>query len=204
MAGLSSPLLPRRIARAAIGRVRDLVARRTAPPVVLAVRKEKLTRLKPRALADLHDRVVEAEEAERDGVIVTVGDAKGGAAVVLADARSSAREVRVYGVSPDQRAALTAVLTRYGFRPEAARVSLLDGVPEAGGEPVAVGHVATSDPETLRAVLAPLLDRLVPGGVIVVDAYAKPTGRAAVDALCQGRDVTFVQRAHLHLVRHAG
>lgn len=198
---LSFPTLPRRVARAAIGRVRDLVARRTAPPVVMAVREERLTKLKPRALADLHDRVVEAEDAEREGTIVTVGDAKGGVAVVLADARSSAREVRVYGVAAAQRAALADALTRHGFSPDATRVTVLDGLPEAGGDAVAVAHIATSEPETMRAVLTPLISRLVPGGVVVVDAYTKPAVRAVVDEVCQETDLAFVQRAHLHLVR---
>lgn len=198
---LSFPTLPRRIARAALGRLQDWVASRTAAPVVLAVRRERLTRLSSRALAELHERVVEAEEAEREGVVVTVGDLGGGAAIVLADARSSAREVRVYGVAEARRAALTAALTRHGFRPDTTRVTVLDGLPQPDGGAVAVAHVATSDPHALQAVLAVLLDRLVPGGVVVVDAYARPKARAVVDVLCQGRDLTRVLRAHLHLVR---
>ncbi len=204
MPSLSFPTLPQRIARAAVGRVRDLVASRTAPPVVVAVRERKLTRLTPSALADLHDRVVEAEEADRPGVIVTVGEDRGGAAVVLADARSSAREVRVYGVAPARRPALVEALTQHGFRPESSRVTILDGLPRATGEPVAVAHVATHDLEALRDVLAALAERLVPGGVIVVDGYHKRKRRAVVDQACAGRGLRRVQRAHLHLVRDAG
>ena len=204
MPTLSFPTLPQRIARAAVGRVQDLVASRTAPPVVVAVRGEKLTRLTPRALADLHDRVVEAEQADRQGVIVTVGEAGGGAAIVLADARSSAREVRVYGVSGAERGPLAEALGRHGFRPEAARVTILGGLPDATGDPVAVAHVATREPEALRAVLAALAERLVVGGVIVVDGYPKRKRRAVVDEVCAGRGLNRVQRAHLHLVRETG
>lgn len=198
---LTIPTLPRRVARAVANRVRDVVARRTAPPVVLAVRRERLTRLTPRALAELHECVVEAEEASREGVVVTVGEATGGAAIVLADARSSARAVCVYGVS-GERPALTAALARHGCAPDASRVSLHDGLPDAQGAPVAVGHLATRDPEALRAALAALVGRLVPGGVIVVDAYPIPACRAVVEAL-RG-DLRPVQRAAVHLVSEPG
>ena len=203
MPALSLPTLPLRVARAAANRVRDLVASRTAPPVVVAVRDERLTKLTPSALADLHERVVEAEQAGRPGVIVTVGDARGGAAIVLADARSSAREVQVHGVSDRGRPAPVEALTRHGFRPDATRVTTLDGLPTATGDPVAVAHVATQDPEALRAALAVLVERLAPGGVIVVEGYHQRKRRAAVDAVCTGRGWRRVQRAHLHLVREA-
>lgn len=197
------PTAPLRFARAVAkgvaDRVRTAVAERTAAPVVVAVRKQGLTRLSVWALADLHDRVVEAEADGTPGVIAVVGDEWGGAAVVLADARSSAREVRVYGAADPDRVA--AALTAHGFRPEATRVTFADGPPEAGGEDVAVAYVATAEPEALRATLNTILDRLAVGGVAVVDAYDEADGRAVVDAACAGRPVRLVQRARVNVVR---
>lgn len=189
---------PLRLARAVAGTVRDAVARRTAPPVVLAVRGERLTRLAPSALADLHDRVVAAEKARLPGVLVVAGDPGGGVAVVMADARSSAREVQVFGVA--DREAAAAALTRHGFRPESTRVTLRDGAPEADGEPVAVAHVAAPDAETLGALVAPLAGRLAVGGVLVATA-PDPARLAAVEAAFVGADVRYVRQAQLHVVR---
>jgi len=189
----------RAVAKGVAERVRTAVAERTAAPVVVAVRKQGLTRLPVRALTDLHARVVEAEAENTPGVIAVVGDDWGGAAVVLADARSSAREVRVYGVSDRDRVA--SALTTHGFPPEAARVTLLDGPPEAEGEDVAVAYVATTEPEALRPSLDAVLGRLAVGGVAVVDAYDDADGRSVVDAACVGRSVRLVQRARLNLVR---
>ena len=65
---------------------------------MLAVRAEGLTYLNPAALADLHDRVAEAEANGTPGLLVEAGCALGGSAIVMASARSSARELRVYDV----------------------------------------------------------------------------------------------------------
>ena len=189
---------PLRLVRAAAGQLRDAVARRTAPPVVLAVREEGLTRLAPSALADLHERVVEAERARLPGALVVAGDPGGGAAVVAADGRSSAREVQVFGVKDPEAAA--AALTRHGFRPESTRVTLRDDAPRPDGEPVAVAHVAAMTPEALRPVVEALAGRLVPGGVLIVDAR-DPATLAVVEAAFRGADVRYVRRAQLHVVR---
>ncbi|PAP75246.1 hypothetical protein [Rubrivirga marina] len=189
---------PLRLARAVAGSVRDAVARRTAPPVVLAVREERLTRLAPSVLADLHERVVTAERERVPGVLVVVDDPGGGVAVVVADARSSAREVQVFGI--EDRESATVALTRHGFRPESTRVTLRDGAPEADGEPVAVAHVTAANVEALGALVAPLAGRLAVGGVLVTEA-ADPARLAAVEAAFVGTDVRYVRQAQLHVVR---
>jgi len=189
---------PLRLARAVAGTVRDAVARRTAPPVVLAVRGERLTRLAPSALADLHERVIDAEKERLPGVLVVAGDPGGGVAVVMADARSSAREVQVFGVEDHEAAA--AALTRHGFRPEATRVTLREGAPEADGEPVAVAHLSAPDAETLAPLAAAVVSRLVVGGVLVASA-PDPARLAAVEGAFVGADVRYVRQAQLHVVR---
>ena len=192
--------LPLRLARAAARTVRDAVARRTAPPVVLAVRAERLTRQSPGALAELHECVVAAEVADRPGVLVVAGDPGGGVAVVVADGRWSAREVQVFGLADAEAA--TAALTRHGFRPDATRVSLRDGTPEADGEPVAVAFAAAPDADALREVVVPLVARLAVGGVLVVDASG-PAALAVVEGAVASRDVRLVRRSHLHAVRRS-
>ncbi|WP_420456140.1 hypothetical protein [Rubrivirga sp.] len=76
---------PLRLARSAAAHIRDAIARRTAPPAVMAVCEEGLTRLPPGALAHLHERGVGAERAEVPGVLVVAGDPGGGVAVVGTD-----------------------------------------------------------------------------------------------------------------------
>ena len=201
MASLTFSTLPIRIVRGVSERVRAALARRAAPPVVLAARQGGLTRLSHRALMDLHERVVEAEHAERPGVLVVVGAGKGGSTLVMADARSSAREVQVFGAA--EPVAVAQALADRGFSPETSRVTLCDGAPSPGGEPVAVAHVAAHDPAVLSAVLPVLLDRLGPGGVVVVEAYAVPACRAAIDAVCEGRPVRLVQKTAAQIVREA-
>ncbi|MEM0964070.1 MAG: hypothetical protein AAGK21_16195, partial [Bacteroidota bacterium] len=109
MAGFTIPTLPLRIAQRVASSVQDAVAERTAPPVVTAVRRDRLTRLPSRALAEIHERVVEAERVGIGGLLVIVAD--GGAAIVAADGRSSAREVCVHGIADP--GPLAASLTRY-------------------------------------------------------------------------------------------
>ena len=179
--------LPLRLARAAATQVRDAVALRTAPPVVTAVRRERLTRLPPSVLAGVHERVVEAEAQGRAGVVV-----------VAADARSSAREVRVANVA--DRAAVEAALTRHGFRPGATRVSLHEGLPDAEGDPVAVAFVGEREPTAIRAVSARLAGRLAVGGVLIVDAEGRER-KAAVTRAVEGLSVRLVQRTRLHVIR---
>ncbi len=155
-----------------------------------------LTRVPPGALAELHERVVEAERGEVPGVLVVAGDPGGGVAIVVADARWSAREVQVFGVGDVEAA--TAALTRRGFRPSSTRVTLCDGWPGAEGEPVAVAYVAVRD--GWREVAVALAGRLAPGGVLIVGSAA-PEVRAVVEAAFEGTDVGLVRRAHLHVVR---
>ncbi len=166
---------------------------------MVAVREQALTRLPPGVLAELHECVAEAERAERPGVLVAAGDPGGGVAVVLADARWSAREVQVFGLADP--GAADAALTRHGFRPSSTRVTVHGGRPQADGEPVAVAFVAVRGP--WREALTALAGRLVPGGVLVVDA-STPEVRAAVETAFEGIDVRTVRRAHLHVVRQHG
>ena len=197
MAALTFPTLPLRVVRGVAARVQTALARRTAPPVVLAAKAERLTRLSHRALAELHERALAADAADLDGALVVVGAGRGGAALVLADARSSAREVQVFGA--DDPASLTEVLTRHGFPPHATRVTLRGGAPQPGDGPVALAAVGHADPGAVTEVLPVLLDRLAPGGVVVLSAY-EPY-RDAVDAACDGRPVRLVQQTLTHIVR---
>ena len=189
--------LPLRLARAAAVRFRDALARRTAPPVVTAVRAARLTRLGPGALADLHERVVEAERRGLEGVLVVAGDPGGGVAVVLADARSSAREVQVFGL--EDRGAVTAALARHGFRPEATRVTLFEGRPAPDGPAVALAYVAASDTAALRERVEALAPRLVVGGTLAVDA-SDPADLEAVERAFRGAAVRYDRGPLLHVV----
>ena len=148
--------------------------------------------------AGVHERVVEAEAQGRAGVVVVTGDPGGGVAVVAADARSSAREVRVANVA--DRAAVEAALTRHGFRPGATRVSLHEGLPDAEGDPVAVAFVGEREPTAIRAVSARLAGRLAVGGVLIVDAEGRER-KAAVTRAVEGLSVRLVQRTRLHVIR---
>ena len=189
MAALSIPTLPLRLVRSAVGRFREEVARRTAPPVVLAVRAGGLSPLDVWALAEVHEQVMAADEGRRDGVVAVVGD--GGAAVVAADARVSAREVCVYGV--DDRAALAETLAAHGSPPETSRVTLHDGAPAADGPAVAVGFVAAGH----LGALGTLAGRLAPGGALVV---ADGEAEAVAEVLGRG-GFRSVQRAGVWVVR---
>lgn len=190
MAGrLPISLLPARIARAVSDRVQDAVAERTAPPVVTAVRREGLTETPSRALAELHEAVGEAERHGLEGVLAVVGDA--GAAVVAADARVSAREVRVYGVAPSDRADLEAALGRRGFPPSRTRITIVEDGLDLEEAPVAVGY-APDDASV--SLLAPMLGA---GGVLLVS----DDGRPALEALVRKGSFRFSTRGGLHAAR---
>ncbi|WP_412068821.1 hypothetical protein [Rubrivirga sp. IMCC43871] len=178
-----------RLFRSAAAAVLDAVARRTAPPVVTDVRDAGLTTLPAAVLAELHQHVLEAERERVPGVLVVAGDKRGGAAVVVADGRTSSREVRVYGVA--DRPALAASLTAQGFRPDATRVSLLDGWPSADDpEPVAVAYLGR---RAVGPALAPLAARLAPGGVVVVAAFGADE-RRAVEAVAQAHGLAVARK----------
>ncbi len=184
-------LLPSRIARAVVERVQDAVAERTAPPVVTAVRRESLTHLSSRALAELHECVVEAERSDLEGTLAIVGDC--GAAIVAADARISAREVRVYGINPDDRSELEDAMTRHGFSPSSTRITILEEGAVLEDEPVAVGYA--SDDEGV-ALLAPGLG---PRGTLLVG----DDGLHAVDALVKGGGYRSGSRGGILVVRRS-
>lgn len=169
-----------RFARGVAARVQDAVAERTAPPIVTAVRRERLTSLGSRALAELHEHIVEAEREGVEGLIAIVGD--GGAAVVAADARSSAREVRVYGIPPDEHAALAAALTRHGFRPEATRVTL-DAAPPTDGDAIAIAYVSDLA-KGYRSALTTLSSRLADDGVLLARTPRTAEKRAILAEIC--------------------
>ncbi len=66
--------------------------------VVAQVRKEKLTYLTRRALADLGRAVLLAERTGVRGLLIEAGTARGGSAIVMAAAKRPRRELRVYDV----------------------------------------------------------------------------------------------------------
>lgn len=178
-----------RLFRSAAAAVLDAVARRTAPPVVTDVRDNGLTALPAAVLAELHEHVLEAERERVPGVLVVAGDPRGGAAVVVADGRTSSREVRVYGIA--DRPALAASLTAHGFRPDATRVLLRDGWPGADdAEPVAVAYLGR---RAVEAGLAPLAVRLAPGGVLVVAASGADE-RRAVEAVAEAEGLRVTRK----------
>ncbi|WP_412061880.1 hypothetical protein [Rubrivirga sp. IMCC45206] len=178
-----------RLFRAAAAAVLDAVARRTAPPVVTDVRDDGLTALPAAVLAELHEHVLAAERERVPGVLVVAGDPRGGTAVVVADARMTSREVRVYGVA--DRASLAAALTAHGFRPDATRVTLLDGWPDAAdAEPVAVAYLGR---RAAGPALAPLAARLAPGGVLVVASFT-PDERRTVEAVAQAHGLAVARK----------
>ena len=168
-----------RAARAAAGLIEDAVALRTAPPVVSAVRADGLSYLSPRALADLHARVVEAEERGVPGLLVEAGCALGGSAIVMAQARSSARELRVYDVfgqiPPPSARDGADVHARYA-EIEAGRARGIGGGRYYGYEADLKARVAAAfarhgaPPETSRVTLVEGLfeDTLHPDGPVAV------------------------------------
>ena len=68
------------------------------PPIVRAVRADSLTYLEHAALLDLYDAVRDIEKHRRDGILIEAGCALGGSAIVIASAKSPAREFHVYDV----------------------------------------------------------------------------------------------------------
>ncbi|MGB3544554.1 hypothetical protein [Rubrivirga sp.] len=184
-------LFPARIARAVAERVQDVVAERTAPPVVTAVRREGLTDLGSRALAELHECVIEAEQSDLEGTLAVVGDC--GAAIVAADARISAREVRVYGITPESQPDLEDAMTRHGFRPATTRITIVEAGSDLESAVIAVGYAP--DDEAV-ALLAPELGAQ---GVLLV---AGP-GRSAVDALVEDGAFRSLSRGGVFVVQRA-
>jgi O-methyltransferase len=77
-------------------------ARAGLPPhveeTIARARAEHLTYLKPANLRELAAVVVELERAQRPGLIVEAGTARGGSAIVLAAAKAAARPMKVYDV----------------------------------------------------------------------------------------------------------
>lgn len=66
--------------------------------VIAAVRAESLTYLKEADLRLLAELVVEAEQAERGGIVIECGTALGGSAIVMAAAKDAGRPMRVHDV----------------------------------------------------------------------------------------------------------
>jgi asparagine synthase (glutamine-hydrolysing) len=77
--------------------MRDLL-RGPAPSVARAVHAESLTYLEESALHDLHDETRAAERAAREGLLIEVGCALGGSAIVIAAAKAPGRRFEVYDV----------------------------------------------------------------------------------------------------------
>jgi asparagine synthase (glutamine-hydrolysing) len=78
--------------------VRRVAARRRYPPIVRAVRRDRLTYLDEDALTDLYEAVQRLEAAGAEGALVEAGCALGGSAIVLAAAKAPARPLYVYDV----------------------------------------------------------------------------------------------------------
>jgi predicted O-methyltransferase YrrM len=100
--GATTPLmavgLPGRYRRKLREVWRRNVLRRLPPPIVQAVRAESLSYLEDAALEDLFDAVVALEAARQPGVLIEVGCALGGSAIVIAKAKSRARPFYVFDV----------------------------------------------------------------------------------------------------------
>lgn len=71
---------------------------RRVPPIVRAVRAESLTYLDQAALCDLFAAVARADRAGEPGVLIEVGCALGGSALVMAAARAGRRPLRIHDV----------------------------------------------------------------------------------------------------------
>ena len=68
------------------------------PPVVRAVRANRMTYLSHAALGDLYERVRTIEQKGAKGILIEAGCALGGSAIVIATAKSMARPFYVYDV----------------------------------------------------------------------------------------------------------
>jgi hypothetical protein len=86
-----------RKARAELKRVRAGLPPHVEETIARA-RAEHLTYLKPDNLRELASVVIELERAQRPGLIVEAGTARGGSAIVLAAAKAAARPMKVYDV----------------------------------------------------------------------------------------------------------
>ena len=65
---------------------------------------------------------------------------------------------------------------------------------------MALAYVAAPDSGALAVLVDALAPRLVPGGVLAVDA-SDPADRAVVEAAFRGADVRYVRGPLLHVVR---
>lgn len=68
------------------------------PEIVRVVRKKNLTYLDEDALHDLYEAIVSLEQEGLDGLLIEAGCALGGSAIVMATAKSQARQLNVYDV----------------------------------------------------------------------------------------------------------
>lgn len=67
-----------------------------APEVVKQVRAKGLTLLREDALTDLHDAVQRLDREGVEGVLIEAGTARGGSAIVMANAKAVTRPLEVY------------------------------------------------------------------------------------------------------------
>lgn len=82
-----------------IARIKQTVKARYWPEIVRSVKNDELTYLDGDALTDIHRRVRQIEGQFGDeGILIEAGCALGGSAIVIADAKESARPFYVYDV----------------------------------------------------------------------------------------------------------
>jgi asparagine synthase (glutamine-hydrolysing) len=70
----------------------------TAPPIVRAVRADRLSYLEHSALSDLFETVRTIERNRGGGILIEAGCALGGSAIVIASAKSTSRPLYVFDV----------------------------------------------------------------------------------------------------------
>ena len=160
------------------------------------------TMVAPARLVNLHRAVEVVEREGLPGDLVECGSWNGGSAAILGAACERPRTVWVFDSfeglpAPDARDGATAqqrffpgwckgdpARVRAAFRklgvPE-ARLRIVPGwfqdtLPGAAVGPIAVLHVDADWYESVRCVLHAFYDRVVPGGVIVMDDYVKWEG----------------------------
>jgi O-methyltransferase len=79
-------------------RAKRVLSGTSLPPIVRAVRADRLTYLNHAALNDLFERVKTIEKNGGNGILVEAGCALGGSAIVIATAKSARRPFYVYDV----------------------------------------------------------------------------------------------------------
>ncbi len=176
--------------------------------VVETVSAARLTSIDKAALCELAQTVMDLEYEGLDGDFLQAGCGLGGAAIVIAHAKRRSRAFSVhdpFGAGPDAEERVRRHLAKHGVD-ERFGVRLLPGpyqqtVAAAGA--LALAHLDCSQYDPMHLLLERVEPRLVSGGHLIIDDYAKEECKRAVDGYFRGKSgFRLVRKSRLHVIRN--